>query len=452
MARTTSINRPPFLTAPLAAARRLVRWAWRAAVRLALLIALLALLGKGESRDTSLRAQVTALARPHLFDYVGWEIDALWAKAQEELLGTGPYLDGDAARAQVMDYFALLDQARQIEARIEAIYTDPAIDDPPAAAAALSAERDDLRARLANRQPLVESILENQVSAVLVDEGFGLWGQVLPPVSMHVTPVPTLLVVSPRDRIAFAVDLNLDALPVNEREQLEARVDRELGVSSLVVPLGGLSMYPSMVVETPSIARAVEVTAHEWAHHYLFFFPLGWEYARLAETRILNETAATFFGREIALKVMARYYPEIPLPVYPSFRAPLAPPPAGESPPRDPDAPGPFDFAQELNLTRVQVDFLLSQGMVEAAETVMEYRRRAFVRHGYAIRKLNQAYFAFYGGYQGEPGAGGADPIGPGLEELRALSPDLHAWMNAIRGMTTRADLLAALDEARGRQ
>lgn len=450
MAHTTPIDRPHRFTASLAAARRLVRWLWRAAVRLGLLIVLLALLGDGTLRDTSLRARVTALARPHLFDYVGWEVDALWAKTQEELLGAGPYLDHDAARAQVVDYFALLDQTRQIENQIEAIYSDPAIDDPAAETSGLRGERDALRVQLAERQPLVESILENQVSAVLADEGFGLLGQVLPPVSMHVTPVPTLLVISPRDRIEFAVDLNLDPLPVPERGQLEARIDRELGVSSLVVPLGGLSMYPSMIVETASIARAVEVTAHEWAHHYLFFFPLGLEYSRLAETRILNETAATFFGREIALKVMARYYPESPPPVYPSFSAPAAPPADEDSPPRDPDVEGPFDFARELNLTRVQVDFLLSQGQIEAAETVMEYRRREFARHGHPIRKLNQAYFAFYGGYQGEPGAGGADPIGPGLEELRALSPDLRAWMDTIRGITTRAELLAALDAARG--
>ena len=245
---------------------------------------------------TSLRARVTALARPHLFDYVGWEVDALWAKTQEELLGAGPYLDHDAARAQVVDYFALLDQTRQIENQIESIYSDPAIDDPAAETSGLRGERDALRVQLAERQPLVESILENQVSAVLADEGFGLLGQVLPPVSMHVTPVPTLLVISPRDRIEFAVDLNLDPLPVPEREQLEARIDRELGVSSLVVPLGGLSMYPSMIVETASIARAVEVTAHEWAHHYLFFFPLGLEYSRLAETRISTRRQPRFLA------------------------------------------------------------------------------------------------------------------------------------------------------------
>ncbi len=70
----------------------------------------------------------------------------------------------------------------------------------------------------------------------------------------------------------------------------------------------------------------------------------------------------------------------------------------------------------------------------------MEERRREFVRQGYAIRKLNQAYFAFYGGYQDEPGAGGTDPTGPAIEELRVLSPDLLAWMQTMRAITTRAE------------
>lgn len=55
MAHTTPIDRPHRFTASLAAARRLVRWLWRAAVRLGLLIVLLALLGDGTLRDTSLR-------------------------------------------------------------------------------------------------------------------------------------------------------------------------------------------------------------------------------------------------------------------------------------------------------------------------------------------------------------------------------------------------------------
>ncbi|MBN2304606.1 MAG: hypothetical protein JXQ72_09030, partial [Anaerolineae bacterium] len=392
-------------------------------------------------------------ARDDLFDYVTWEVGALWDKARQELFGVQSYLDDTEGHALVIAYLDRVAAAQQIEARIEAAYADPDIDDPAAATADLRAERDALRAQLAADQPLVESIIESQVSAVLADEGFDVLGQVMPPVSMHFTEIPTALIVSPRDRIAYAVDLNLNALTVEEREALETEIDTELDVASLIVPLGGLSLYPSMIIETARPARAFEVTAHEWSHHYLIFFPLGWEYGVRPETRIINETVATFAGHEIAQKVMARYYPDLPPPVYPSFLATPAPadpvPDMIPEPARDPDTPEPFDFARELDRTRRQVDFLLWQGRIAAAETYMEARRREFARHGYVIRKLNQAYFAFYGGYQGSPGAGGSDPIGPAVEELRLLSPDFKTWLDTLADITTRADLLAAVEAAR---
>jgi hypothetical protein len=433
---------------------RLIRLIVKAAFGLGVLVGTLVLLGDGRIRDDSLQARVTALARDDLFDYVSWEIDALWGKVREELFGVAPYLDADEQHDLVIGYLVRLSDVQGLEDRIEGIYADPNVPDPDAVTADLRDQRDTLRRQLADDQPLVESIIEGQVSAVLAAEGFETLGQVMPPVSMHFSEVPTTLVISPRDHIEFAAQLELNALPVDQRAALEAQIDAQLNVSSLIVPLGGLSLYPSMIVEPSArdlpakVARAFEVTAHEWAHHYLIFFPLGWEYSARPETRIINETAASFFGQEIARRVMLQYYPDLPPPYYPSFLNPPVPAgvPSADAPPVDPDAPPPFDFGRELNNTRVQVDFLLSLGKIEAAETYMEYRRREFVRHGYSIRKLNQAYFAFYGGYQDEPGAGGTDPTGPAIEELRTLSPDLRAWMEIMRDITTRDQLLAAVE------
>ncbi len=431
--------------------RRILRALWIALLRLALTVGLIAALGDGAVRDTSLSARVTALARPHLFDYAAWEVDALWGKLGQAVLGVAPYLTDERGRALVLDYVRTLSEVQALERRIERLYADPAVADPQTAAAPLRAERDALRARLHADQPLVESLIEGQVSAVLADEGFGVLGQVLPPVSMHFTETPMALIVSPRERIAVAANVDVNALPVEEREALEARIDAALNVSSLVVPLGGLSLYPAMIVEPSSgdpaamLARVFEVTAHEWAHHYLVFYPLGWEYNTRPETRIINETTATFFGRVVAQKVIARYYPDVPVPHYPSF---LTPSPgmaaATSTPARDPDAPPRFDFAREMALTRARVDFLLWQGMVEAAEVYMAAQQRKFARHGYSLRKLNQAYFAFYGGYQGEPGAGGADPTGPAIERILARSATLEDFLRTMRGITTREVLLAA--------
>src|SRR5690606_11443282 len=97
----------------------------------------------------------------------------------------------------------------------------------------------------------------------------------------------------------------------------------------------------------------------------------------------------------------------------------------------------------EMDRTRRRVDDLLAEGKVDEAEAYMEKRRRLFVENGYNIRKLNQAYFAFYGGYQsGAPGAGGADPIGPAVQAILDHSDSIHDWIVTMRGITTREELL----------
>jgi hypothetical protein len=444
---------------PLAISRRLWQRV-RQAVRLLLKVAdwvvavilLLVMLGNGKEQATSLQSRVLALARNDLFDYATWEIDAVWEKARQELFGVQTYLDNSAERIEVVQYLTKLSQVQALEAEIERVYADPDTPDPAVATADLRAQSEALRRDLAKDQPLAEAIIEEQVSAVLANQGLEVLGQVLPPVSMHFSALPDALIVSPRDHIEMVVNLELKPVPVEQRAALENAIDATLNVSSLVVPLGGLSMYPSMVEEPDypptdlglNVARAFEVTAHEWSHLYLAFFPLGLDYTARPDTRIINETVASFFGQEIALKVMARYYPDLPPPLYPSFTATQAPPPAPNS-----NAPPSFDFNHELAVTRSHVDELLAQGKIDEAEQYMEAQRRVLASHGYAIRKLNQAYFAFYGGYQNEPGAGGTDPIGPAVEELRTLSPDLLAWLQTMRGITTRDELLAALNRAR---
>ncbi len=276
---------------------------------------------------------------------------------------------------------------------------------------------------------------------MLVEQGFGLLGQIIPPVSAHFTPVPALLVVSPRDTIRFDISINLDPLTTEAQAALEDRIDAEQNVSSLVVPLGGIALYPAMVLETASIPYALDTIAHEWLHHYLFFFPIGLEYFSgdgfAGETRILNETAASLFGQEMSRLVLARYYPDL-LP-------PPAPTAAPSSAPAATPAPPAFDFGAEMDATRRYVDARLREGNVTAAETFMAARREIFAANGYRIRKLNQAFFAFYGGYQagGVAGAGGGDPIGPALRTLRERAASLHEWVVQVRGLTRRDQLLA---------
>lgn len=423
-----------------------LRWLWRYGLILSLLAVLFVALVPRSTVLISDRWQAIAYeVSPYQFDYIGWEIQAIAAKAEQTLFGRHAFMT-EAERSQfVRDYMADLGRARQLEGQITQVYTDPAIADPIAASSDWRAERDQLRADLAARQSTAEAILEGQVAAVLVDEGFGVLGQLLPPMAMRFTQVPMLLVASPRDTIRLARSINLYALPIDEIVALEARIDERYDVASLIVPLGGIALYPAMIAETTSIPFAVDTFAHEWLHHYLLAFPLGLHYFTTVdgfsgEARIINETTAELFGNEIGHKVLARYYPDLLPP------EPVTPPPVTEPPPTDPDA---FDFGAAMHETRVTVDALLAEGQVEAAEAYMEERRQLFYENGYRIRKLNQAYFAFYGGYQsgGIPGVGGQDPIGPAVRRLRDQSSNLHDFIIQMRGITSRDALLAVAGE-----
>ena len=377
---------------------------------------------------------VALLVKDDTFDYVSWEINALAVKFQQTLYGLHPFMAEADRSSYVIAYMNDLAQAQSLEAQVNAIFTNPDVEDPLTASAETRAERDRLRADLRQRQPLAESILEGQVAAVLVDEGFGTLGQLLPPISMHFTPLPNLLAVSPRDEIKIDVFINIDPLPVDQIDALESRIDEQENMSSLVIPLGGIALFPAMVIETASISQASDTFAHEWLHHYLFAFPLGQTYDFSSESRVINETTANIFGRAIAPLVIERYYPELAQDVQPVLISQLQPETA-------------FDFGAAMDETRRRVDELLAAGQVEEAEAYMEERRRLFVENGYAIRKLNQAYFAFYGGYQsGTPGAGGSDPTGPAVQAILDASPSLQDWIVTMRGITSRDELLAVAE------
>lgn len=409
-------------------------------VRLLLLSAILILVVGPEwpaFGDPDFRFQ-TIVGREQRFDFVTWTAEALGKKAQAALAGSHRYLPEEARRAFVLAYLQQIDAARRLEATIEAAFVDPALDDPNAATADLSAERDAIRADLAWRQPLAEAIVQQQVAALLAEEGLALGAMTWPPVMMTTSPVPYMLIVSPRDRIAQIDSAALvPGITTAEKEMLESAIFDQLDRSALVVPIGGLGTYPAMIRETASMNWLAEVTAHEWAHHWLSLHPLGVRYLDGPAMRTINETVASLVGVEIGARVIDRYYPE------------LVPPPIETTPaPGDPVAPAPdppaFDFSAEMADTRATVDRLLEEGQIEAAEAYMEARRRVFVSHGYNIRKLNQAYFAFYGGYAAEPGgAAGPDPVGPLLRELRAASPSLHAFLRDVGGITSFDDLMA---------
>ena len=109
--------------------------------------------------------------------------------------------------------------------------------------------------------------------------------------------------------------------------------------------------------------------------------------------------------------------------------------------------PTPIPGADSL-FPAVRADELLAAGKIDEAEAYMEARRQFFWDNGYAIRKLNQAYFAFFGAYADVPGgAAGEDPVGPAVRALREQSASLEDFLNAISWMNSYDDLLKAIGQ-----
>jgi hypothetical protein len=284
------------------------------------------------------------------------------------------------------------------------------------------------------------------VGQALADMGLTTGGQTIPPTLYHISSTPLALIVSPRDRIEQITNISVfPTLTLDQQIQLEDEVAKSMNVSTLVVPIGGVGVYPTMVMETTDINWTLDTIAHEWTHNYLNLRPLGLNYSTTPELRTMNETTASIVGGEVGKYVLEKYYPEL-LPA--AFDPSLISFKDHALPSDKPDDTPPFDFRAEMHETRVKADELLAEGKIDEAEQYMEQRRQVFWQNGYLIRKLNQAYFAFHGAYADVPGgAAGEDPVGPAVRALRAQSGSLAEFVNRISWMTSFEELQKAIHQ-----
>lgn len=390
--------------------------------------------------------KIRAYTRDIEFDYVEWMIDAAILKVQAASVDL-PYTLDHATQKQIVDeYLRTTQLILEKEYLLTQIYADPNIQDKETYSADLRAELNELYTRQGQLAPLAEAVLQGQITQVLSEIGLTSAGQPIPNVWYHSTPLPWALIVSPRERIEQTANISLNTnLTVDEHAALESNIDKKLNTSSLVVPIGGVGVYPTMVARTTNLEWMLNTIAHEWIHNYLMFAPLGLMYNESPETRTINETTASIAGDEIGRLALEKFYPERISASLPNLQLVSAP----FDIPNPNDIPRPaFDFREQMYITRVNVDLLLAEGKIDEAEAYMEERRQVFLRNGYLLRKINQAYFAFYGAYADVPGgAAGEDPIGPAVRALRAQSDSLAKFVKTIRWITTLKELQEALNQ-----
>lgn len=371
-----------------------------------------------------------AITKPYLFHSLRWQIKSIFDSERPEAKASS-----DEVKT-VIDHFAIVEQKRQVKRELTAV----TIGNQPGDAGALSDEIGKLQSQTVASKSSVASILKQQLGDTIagLDIHNPFEGQLLrlkfhfPPLNFRLEKPPHLLVISPRDRIESMREITLrQDLTGEEIIAIEAQADK-LGISSLVVELGGFSgTYPTFVTSEGGLRFTLDAAAEEWLHQYLAFKPLGFGYLldvtgirRNYEIATLNETIASLAAKEIGTIVMAKYYPDTT---------------EGE---RLPGKPG-FDFNKEMREIRQAVDSLLAEGKIEAAEKLMEEKRQYLAANGHYLRKLNQAYFAFYGTYADRPDS--VSPIGAEVRQLRAKSSSLKEFLETAATLRSRQDLLDRL-------
>jgi len=392
------------------------------------------LLGAGCAATKDFNKRLSQIVRPYRFHIAQWEASTI-AEGIRGAIGGRNKATGDGME-QVKDYFDTVEQIKTVTSEVEAIKAG----NKAGELASLEAELNELRQKRDSLVNAAEKVIVRQIREILFQQGIYHPADKyvrlkinFPPMNFKLEKPPHLLVISPRDRIESMREIVLrQEVGVAEMEQIEGEVDK-LGVSSIVVGLGGFGgTYPVFVTNEASLRFTVDAAAEEWLHQYLFFRPLGFRYAldvlgvkRDYEIATLNETVASMIGKEIGGMVAESYYSDL------------------KSTDSEQSKKSGFDFDREMREIRKAVDDYLARGEIEQAEAFMEEKRGYLASKGYQIRKLNQAYFAFYGTYADRPTS--ISPIGDELKQLREQSDSLKEFLETVSSMTSRKDLLESL-------
>jgi len=376
------------------------------------------------------------IAGANSFDIIKWEFENLfdkWTYKLKDALAQDSISEDEKIKL-IERYIYVAQEADVLQEKVDRVKSEGAQSSSANETweeklIALVAERDGLKGQ-------IEEIIESQVSAVLAEEGLSttlkLSGNaeiIFPPVDFTFEARPNVLIVSPRDKIEV-VDTTVLKFDINMEEILamEAAVEAQ-GFSSLVEQVGAIATYPSMIPRHIALRNLLSRVAHEWAHHYLFFKPLGQKYWSDYEMRTINETVADIIGNEIGLLVYQRYY-EVK---------------EEEQVQSDGQTQTLFDFTGEMREIRLTVDGYLAAGEIEKAELYMEEKRLYLLENGYYIRKLNQAYFAFHGAYADTPAS--VSPVGGQVRELRAQSASFTDFMRKASGISSYDELLEIIGD-----
>jgi hypothetical protein len=387
----------------------------------------------------SFDSQFKSITKPYSFNFTIWELSTFFTDVRRRI--SSPEPAGALNSQSVVHYFSYMAQVNSLKSDIRILQDKKISGD----ISSYESELNEAEAQADSLKPVVEQTIARQISETLADEGiFNPFGDnrfniTFPPVNFRLQKPLYTLVISPREKIERTHSIMIEPdINTSQMEEVESSLEK-LGVSAVVIQVGGFGgTYPSFVSDNVDLRFTIDTAMEEWLHQYLFFKPLGFNYVldllgifHQADIPTINETVAGIASQELGKMVYDKFYAQY-----------KTDGPAKESRPVTPA----FDFDAAMRNIRQTVDGYLAQRQVERAEKYMEDQRQSLEAQGYYIRKLNQAYFAFYGAYAYGPGS--VDPIGDEVGQLRKQSSSLKDFLDTASTLKSNQDLLEALNAA----
>ncbi len=386
--------------------------------------------------DTFRLSPAKRTASEYLFSLAGWEVMNVPYKWYQLLLSALPGSDPSREErlASLDRYLQLARMVHKEKDRLEGL----AFRSSSTLSTGSIRERserstdylDELTAEKKAARADAEWAIESELSEVLIEENLtSMFGFLFPPVDLRFDRPPAVLIVSPRDRIELTETVLLHAdVPPMERDRLETELLERYDLSALVADLGGIATYPSLVNDIRELRSISRLAAHEWLHQYFTFHSLGRHYRSSSEMLSINETAADMAGRELGDTVFARMGGELSV---------------SDSRYLSVEERSPA-FTREMRETRQRTEELLDEGKIAEAEQYLKERWWFLRLRGFGLRKLNQAYFAFYGSYAAS--AASVSPIGAQLAELRQRFPGVGGFLKAVATISNYDEYLELLE------
>ena len=412
--------------------RRRSKWVFQALLVVLLFVTLVV-----PSGDKRFDTPASAASLGHGYGLVAWELENFSDKWTHRIWTVFPWTPtSESDRREALDrYVVLVDEIRAAKADLNRVTTVATLD-----LNAVAASQNDMDRLIGERdviRPALEEFLEQIIAEIVRSDEIDLVSSfVWPPVDFRIGEPPKLLVTSSRNEISRIEDVLIDPdISIEDMSLIENELVGTHDISAVILQTGGLASYPT-VIPTTHLKRLVDTAAHEWLHAHLAFYPLGQAYFSGGAIRSVNETLADIFGREVGLRVYSQVTGD-------QFSAPMRPETASKEVWDDEAAetvenPEAFSFNRFMGETRSETDDLLAEGLIEEAEAYMESRRVELLDHGYQIRKINQAYFAFHGTYAESPSS--TSPIARYLWDLREQLETVGDLVKLLRPIRTYSE------------